>query len=187
MHSTLSTVAVAVVAFAGTMVDNFAALIAQLAITDRARRPRATFGHFVGMLALIMISVVVASALSEIPLAWVGVLAALPIALGIHAWRTRDRPAHLVRRGFFTTLAITIALGGDNLAVWIPMLRAAGITEGAVTVGVFIVCDVIMLVIARLVASHPRVVATGSRIAPIATPFLYFFLALVILWECGWI
>ena len=181
------TVGIAAVAFAGTMVDNFAAFTAQLAITDRPRRPRATLGQIVGVIVLILMSAVVAVALGEVPLKWVGVLALAPIALGIHAWRTRDRPAHLVKRGFFTTLVVTIALGGDNLAVWIPILRANGFTNGLITSVTFIACDLVLVLVARLIASHPKVVATGSRIAPIATPFLYFALAIVILWECGWL
>jgi cadmium resistance protein CadD (predicted permease) len=186
MHDLGAAITVAAFAFVATMIDNFAAFSAQLAITDRSRRGRASVGQFVGVVSLIFMSVVVAGALGEIPLKWVGLLAAAPLALAVHAWVTRHREPHLVKRGMVTTMVVTIALGGDNLAGWIPILRAGGINRGLVTVGVFVVLDLALIGVARLVASHPAVVRAGQRFAPMATPVLYVILAIVILWECGW-
>jgi cadmium resistance protein CadD (predicted permease) len=169
------------------MADNFVALTAQLSITERTKHDHVGLGHFLGVVVLVAISALVASALASVPLGWVGILAIAPAALGVHAWRTRRRPPHTAKRGMVTTFVVTVALGGDNLAVWIPLLRAAGASGGAITIAVFLALDVIMVALARLCATRPKVVATGQRIAPVATPFLYFALAIVIIWECGWI
>jgi cadmium resistance protein CadD (predicted permease) len=187
VHSAFVAAGIAFVAFAGTMVDNFVALTAQLALTDRRRHDHVGLAHFLGVVVLVAMSALVASALASVPLGWVGLLAIAPAALGVHAWRTRDRPARNVKRGMVTTFVVTVALGGDNLAVWIPILRAGGYSDGAITIGVFLVSDAVMVFVARAAARHPKVVELGGRIAPIATPFLYFALAIVILWECGWI
>jgi cadmium resistance protein CadD (predicted permease) len=184
VHGLVTTIVVAVAAFIGTMIDNFVAFAAQLALTDPHRRERAMSAQIFAVLTLIVISAAVGSALGEIPLRWVGVLAAAPAALAVHAWRTRNRPSHQVRRGAVTTFLVTVALGGDNLAVWIPLLRADGLRRSLVSAGVFLALDLVLVVVARAVVSHPMVLSVSERSAKVATPILYVALAIVILWQC---
>jgi cadmium resistance protein CadD (predicted permease) len=80
---------------------------------------------------------------------------------------------------------MTLALGGDNLAVWIPLLRADGFFHAFVTVAVFAVMEFIFLVTARGITSHPRVIAWGTKHVPSFLPWLYFGLGVLILIECG--
>ncbi len=184
MHAVVTTIAVAVVAFVGTMVDNFVAFAAQLALTEPRRQERAMSAQVLGVVTLIVISAGVGSALAEIPVRWVGLLAALPVALAIHAWRTRHEATRRVRRGATTTFIVTIALGGDNLAVWIPLLRAGGLQRSLLSAGVFILCDVGLVALAKVLISRPRVVGVAEKYAKVATPVLYVTLGFVILWQC---
>lgn len=186
MHDAGVTVLVAAVAFAGTMVDNFVAFVAQLSLTEKHRHARASVGQLAGVISLIVMSGAVGSMLSAIPLRWVGLLAAAPLALAVHAWRHQEPSARAVRRGAMTTFVLTIAFGGDNLAVWSPLLRADGYAKGLVAAAVFLVGDVALIVVARSLASHPRVVTTCQKLAPRATPLLYVGLSGLILWECRW-
>ena len=176
MHTILSVVVVAILAFLGTMFDNFFAFAAQLIVTEKKRFRRVSYAQALGV-------------------------AHAPRARGRHrvvahadsrcrgsassAWRrgpwpgTRGAtatkpPSEVFRRGALTTFAMTLALGGDNLAVWIPLLRADGFFHSFVTVAVFAVMELVFIVCAQRVSSHPRLVAWGTKHAPSFLPWLYF-------------
>ncbi len=186
MHTILSVIVVAILAFLGTMFDNFFAFSAQLIVTAKDRVRRVSYAQAFGVATLLALSAGVGSLLSPIPLPWVGLLCVAPWALAWYAWRHRDKvPSEVNRRGALTTFAITLALGGDNLAVWIPLLRADGIAHAIVTVVIFAVLELLFIVTARGVAGHPRVVEWGTKHAPSFLPWMYFGLGVLILIECG--
>ena len=186
MHDVVATLLVAVAAFFGTMTDNFVAFSAQLAITPAAKHRRASVGHFVGVGVLVILSAGAGTALSEFPVRWVGILALAPALLAVHAWRTRHDANRSVARGTVATGLVTIAFGGDNLAVWIPLLRANGVLGGTLIAGVFVLLDLVLIGCAEAFARRPRVIEFSQRWAPMCTPFLYGFLAVIILWQCQW-
>lgn len=177
---------VAVLAYVGTMFDNFFAFSAQLLVTDEKHFKRVRWAQALGVGALILIAGVLGSLLTPIPLPWIGILCLAPWALGVHAWRQRDRPPpETYRRGAITTFVMTLALGGDNLAVWIPLLRANGVVHAVITVCVFAALEFLFVVSAGALTSRPRVVAWGSKYAPRSVPWIYFGLGVLILIECG--
>jgi cadmium resistance protein CadD (predicted permease) len=186
VHTIVSVIVVAILAFLGTMFDNFFAFSAQLIVTEKKRFRRVSYAQAFGVLALLILAGGIGTLLTPIPLPWVGILCLAPWALAVYAWRHRDKaPSEVFRRGALTTFAMTLALGGDNLAVWTPLLRADGFFHGLVTVVVFAVMELIFVVSAQRVTSHPRVVAWGTKYAPKFLPWLYFGLGVLILVECG--
>lgn len=186
MHSILSVVIVAALAFIGTMFDNFFAFAAQLLVTEERRIRRVSVAQALGVATLVVLSGGLGSLLTPIPLPWVGLLCLAPWALGFYAWRNRDRaPSETFRRGAITTFAMTLALGGDNLAVWIPLLRANGVVHAFVSVIVFAALEFLYLVSARALTSRPSVVAWGTTHARRFIPWIYFGLGVLILIECG--
>ncbi len=186
MHSILSVIVVAALAYVGTMFDNFFAFAAQLLVTDPTRYKRVSWAQALGVGALILIAGALGSLLTPIPLPWIGILCLAPWALGVHAWRQRNRaPSETYRRGAITTFVMTLALGGDNLAVWIPLLRANGVVHSVVTVCIFAALEFLFIVSARAITGHPKVVEWGSKYAPRSVPWIYFGLGVLILIECG--
>jgi cadmium resistance protein CadD (predicted permease) len=126
-----------VVVFVTTNVDDILLLSAFFA--DPAVRTRAILiGQFAGIGVLTAISIVAALLALAIPAGWVGLLGVVPLALGIrgvHAlWRSRRDGADAgevdaadatnLRSGraeWMAVAAVTIANGGDNLGVYIPL------------------------------------------------------------------
>ena len=186
MHWLERVALIASLAYVGTMFDNFFAFAAQLIVTERARYRRVSWAQVAGVIALLIISAAVGSALAPIPLRWVGLACAAPWALAGFAWRHRhdERPIQF-RRGALTTFIVTLALGGDNLAVWIPLVRASGAEGGLVDVAVFAIGEIVFLWSAQRLAGHPRVVAWGERRAPALVPWVYLALGVLVLVECG--
>ncbi|MGC1420610.1 MAG: cadmium resistance transporter [Acidimicrobiales bacterium] len=186
MHSLPAVVLIASLAFVGTMCDNYFAFAAQLLVTDRSRYRRVSWAQASGILFLILVSAAIGSLLAPIPTRWIGVFAIAPWALAAHAWRHRDEPTHeQFRRGALTTFTLTLALGGDNIAVWIPLLRANGAVHALVTVVVFAAWEIIFVLSAQALVSHPRVVTWGDQNATSFVPWIYVALGVLILVECG--
>jgi cadmium resistance protein CadD (predicted permease) len=185
VHTILGVVVVASLAFLGTMFDNFFAFASQLVVTDRSRYRRIGWAQAFGVVALIVLASGVGSLLAPIPLPWVGILAVAPWALGWHAWRHRAKPAgEKFRRGAITTFTLTLALGGDNLAVWVPLLRANGVEHSVITIITFLLWEALFVITAQALTSHPRVVKWGDQHAPGLIPLVYMALGVLILVEC---
>lgn len=186
MHTLLGVVVVASLAFVGSMFDNFFTFAAQLVVTDRAKYRRVSWAQGAGVATLVALAAGVGSALSPIPLALVGLLSVVLFALGVHAWRQRRQPrAEPYRRGAVTTFTMTLALGGDNLAVWIPLLRANGLAHAFVIVATFALWEVVFLASAQWMTRRPLVVTWSTRHAPAIVPAVYFALGVLTLFECG--
>ena len=176
---------VAALAYLGTMVDNYFAFAAQLVLTPPERHRRVAWAQVLGVAALVGIAGAVGSALSAVPLRLVGVLALAPFALAVHAWRRRRVPAReQYRRGVTTTFLATLALGGDNVAVWIPLLRATGLEGALAMLATFAVLELVFVTSAQRLATRPSVVTWGTRYAPRLVPIVYAALGVLILVEC---
>ena len=186
MHSILGVAAASALAFVGTMIDNFFAFSAQLLVTREDRRRRVSIAQALGVAALIGLAYLMGSILESVPSSWIGLLAVAPWALGLHAWRHRHDPVEdHFKRGALTTFVVTIALGGDNLAVWIPLVRSQIGSHALVTLATFAVCELLFVTLARAITGHATVVAWGERHARGIIPWVYVALGFLILIECG--
>ena len=186
MHDVIVAVAIGVGAFVGTRVDNFFAFAAQLVLTEPKRFRRVSYAHVIGVLVLLIGSAAVGSALNFISLEWIGVLAVAPLALAWHGWRHRNELSPQ-RRGATTTFLVTVGLGGDNLAIWIPILRAQGVLRGIAVALTILVLDIGAVFLARYVVKRPSVIQFGQRWSLTLMPPLYCGLAVLIVWQCGWL
>ena len=167
------------------MLDNLFGFAAQLARTPRARFATVAGSQSIAVAVLVGLAGAVGSTLGALPIRWVGVLALAPWALGWRRWRHRhDDVLATQRRGVVTTFLLTLGLGGDNLAVWIPLMRASGVLDGLALGAVFAVWQMLFVGASWALATHPRVVDWGQRAARYAIPWLYFALGLVVLAEC---
>lgn len=185
MHSLVSDLVVASLAYVGTMFDNYFAFSAQLVVTARERYRRVAWAQALGVATLVIIALGVGTALAAVPLRLIGLLAIAPWALAWHAWQHRgDATRQVFRRGATTTFLATLALGGDNLAVWIPLLRAKGVAGALIMVAAFAVLEVAFILSSQYLASRPRVVDWGTRRASSLVPVIYGALGVLVLLEC---
>jgi cadmium resistance protein CadD (predicted permease) len=185
VHSALALILLGSFAYVATMIDNLFAFAAQLTLTPRERFSLVTTAQSIGVVVLVALAAAVSSMLEVLPVRWVGLLALAPWALAWRNWRHRnDDVAPSTRRGAVTTFAVTLGLGGDNLAVWIPLLRASGVFHAVALCVIFAVWQVLFVALSRALATHPRVVDWGRRGGRSLVPWLYVALGIVILFEC---
>jgi cadmium resistance protein CadD (predicted permease) len=172
----------AVVAFASTDIDDAYVLLAFFA------SPKLTAGHIVmgqylGFVTLVAVALVCSLLALAIPDRYVGFLGLLPIFIGVkEVWTgRREREAEPARikadakAGAVATVlsvaAVTIANGGDNIAVYVPLFaHQPMLTVFTICVGFGIMVAVWCLV-AHWLVSHPWLGAPirlwGHRMAPL--------------------
>jgi cadmium resistance protein CadD (predicted permease) len=184
VHTIVGVVLFASLAYIGTMVDNYFAFSAQLIVTEPSRYRRVSWAQAAAVSTLVVIADGVGTLLNAIPLRWIGLLCIAPFGFAIHAWRHRQSPHEQFRRGAITTFIITLAIGGDNVAVWIPLFRASGLRHALAAIATFAIWELLFLYSARRLAAHPRVVTWGRAHMPALMPFVYVLLGVLILIEC---
>jgi cadmium resistance protein CadD (predicted permease) len=141
MDPYLSELLVAIIAFASTNVDDLL-LLSSLFIDSDLRAGSVVVGQFVGMSLLVLISILAAHFMVSIPVASIRMLGAFPLCLGILRLAKIFRTPRLkaatdpketefvgkeqVRVSWVKSEAalaalLTLANGGDNLSVYIPL------------------------------------------------------------------
>jgi cadmium resistance protein CadD (predicted permease) len=158
----------------------------------RARRIAA--GQVLGFVVLVVISAAGAALLFEISPRAVGLLGLVPLAIGLRGliglWPGRPgrRPPAVQRavgRSLTAAALVTIGAGGDNLAVYIPLLRVGGATRLAVIAVVFVVGEVAVTALVLVGGSHPRARAALSRVGDVAVPLLLCGIGVLVLASAG--
>lgn len=192
MEQLLPALGVSAVVFVSTNIDDILLLAAFF--SDPAVTPRQVVaGQFLGMAALVAASVACALLAARVPDGWIGLLGLAPLALGLRGlwalWRgeaeededLEERPRGGGSR--FRALAVasvTVANGGDNLGVYIPLFSSA---PGLIPLhaAVFAVMTGALCALGHHLVHHP---ALGSRIrrhGRAALPFVLIGLGLWIL------
>jgi cadmium resistance protein CadD (predicted permease) len=193
MDSPMRALAVAIAAFVATNVDDI--LILLLFFANRAYRSwQVVLGQYLGMTALIALSLLGAAAAGLIPPRHLGLLGLLPLAIGLHAFfrpgeegpDTAVAPAAGSSRRMLIVAAVTIANGGDNLGVYIPMFAARGQVDRIVIVVVFLLLTGVWCLVARGLVDNRRLQAPIQRMGHRIFPWVMIALGLEILVSSYW-
>lgn len=184
MHTILSAPIIASLAFVGTMCDNFVTLAAQLVLTDSSRVRRVVRAQALGVVTMVALALALGFVFHAVPLRWLGLLALAPASFAVHAWHARRKATPVRSHGAAATFALTLAIGGDNLAVWSPLFRADDPARLVATLLAFAVWEVLLLAGARGLARHPRVANWGEAHLARVMWLIYAALAVLVLVEC---
>jgi cadmium resistance protein CadD (predicted permease) len=188
--SVLVVVGIGVVVFASTDVDDLLLLSAFFA-DPRFSTRSVVIGQFAGIGALVAASAIAALAAIAVPPGWVALLGLIPLGLGIQklCQLRRDRGGDGdtlevsepgTRSQVLSVMAVTMANGGDNLSVYIPLfardLRLIPTYAVVFAVMTAVWCGVgYALVNNRIAGQHVR------QYGHIALPFVLVALGLYIL------
>lgn len=171
MESLIAALSLGVVVFAATNIDDLLLLAALFA--DRTFPKRAVvLGQYVGIAVLFVASAIAAAAAIAFPshlLAWLGLA---PIAIGLKQLLRPDADddASPASRSFLSVAAITVANGGDNLGVYIPLFATSAAAAIALWALLFMVMTALWCLIAHTLVTHPTwgasLRAHGPRVVP---------------------
>lgn len=189
----LETVAVGIVLFASTNIDDIFLTMAFFA-DPRLDRRAVVAGKFLGIGAIVAVSTAAAACAMAVPPEWVALLGLAPLGLGLHrlwsAWRAPPGAADeddgataaagsLVAQAC-SVAGVTAANGGDNLGVYVPVF-----TEQFQAIPVFTVIFAVMTglwcVGGNLLVNHRLIAATMRRLAGRLLPWVLIVLGVCIL------
>jgi cadmium resistance protein CadD (predicted permease) len=171
LESLAATVVTGATAFAATNLDDLVLLAAFF--SDRAYRARSVVaGQYAGIAILYAASVAAALAAWVIPQGYVVFLGLLPIAIGLKklhdgAAALPDAPGSASMAG---VAAVTVANGGDNIAVYVPLFATRAFDQVLTIGAVFSVMTALWCYCAFRLVSHPEwgraIRAQGERWLP---------------------
>lgn len=180
----MEVLAAAAAAFVSTNLDDIFILMLLFAqAEERAAKGRIVAGQYLGLGALTAGSMLCALGLGRIPQIWLRLLGLVPVALGVRAWfcREAEEKASVSAVGVLSTAALTIANGGDNLGVYIPLFAGFSTDGLAITAVVFVLLCGLWCLLGMKLAALPGVQAVIRRWKGILVPAVLILLGLSII------
>jgi cadmium resistance protein CadD (predicted permease) len=174
---------VALAAFASTNLDNLL-LLTVLQGQGRQSKP-AVFVGYVGAIVAIVLAGLVATRLAEaLPVDKVGYLGLVPIAMGLYRLvRSHGgdpaAPARALSAGAVATL--TIANGGDTVAVFLPLFAETAESLTFVLAATIVGAAVLWFVVSKAIAERAWVRRTLPRVERWLVPALLIAVGIYIL------
>ena len=160
------------VAFAVTDIDDLVLLVLWFSQPGR-RVASIVIGQYLGIGALVVVSAVAALLSLVMPLPWLAWTGLLPIGLGIRLLLTGETDqaegAAAAATSPMAVAGITIANGGDNLGVYVPLFASQPDAAGTYVL-IFAVGTAVWCGLGYALVSHPIAANTlqrwGDRILP---------------------
>jgi len=189
----------AVVAFTSTNLDDLF-LLSCLFVDVKFSTRSIIIGQFIGMSVLVLASVLIAWFAVAIPGGWLALLGLAPLFLGAtrfwKLWQERQANRTLSSSEFvgpeqlnwtksryaaWTVMILTVANGGDNLSVYIPLFSVQlGMLPIYLTV--FALMTGLWCLLAYYLTNHPLLRERLKRYGRILIPFVLVGIGLRVLW-----
>ncbi len=203
-------IAVATSAFIATNLDDIVVLVIFFSQVSARFRPRhILLGQYLGFSVLVLASLPGYLGRQVIPETWLSWLGLIPIGIGLRLLLQQDPDdgdadlLHLVSEPRATTkevrwkrvlrrliapeslqvAAVTIANGGDNISIYVPLFASTNGAELVITLAVFYLLTAVENGVAYWVASHPAIASLIHRYGQRLVPFVLIGLGLFILTE----
>jgi cadmium resistance transport/sequestration family protein len=199
-----------ITAFVATNIDDIIILLLFFAQVDaNFRRRHIVIGQYLGFTLLILASLPGFFGGLVVPREWIGLLGVLPIAIGLKQLLNRQEDTAQVqtvtsdfepssaRKPIVSLLssvlspqtykvaAVTVANGGDNISIYIPLFAGNNLVSLGVILGVFFFMVGVWCAIAYLLTRQPTIAQVLSRYGNAVVPFVLIGLGLFILYERG--
>jgi cadmium resistance protein CadD (predicted permease) len=187
MSSLASTVGIGAVVFAVTNIDDVIVVAAFFA-DQRLPRRAVVVGQFLGIGVLVLASALAALLTLAVPQGWIALLGLVPLAMGLRslvalrrgrledeestgrvaAARLDERPPY---GPMLAIAAVTVANGGDNLGVYIPLFAS---TPDAIPAyaAVFGLMTALLCLVGHLAVNNRLLGASTRRYGHVALPFV---------------
>lgn len=156
----------------------------------RTRAVTIVIGQLLGIAALTVASILAARLALELPHHWIPLLGLAPIALGVRQWLSSDDDGEEKLPPAVSWMAVatvTVANGGDNLGVYIPVFATESLLNTAIISAMFGLLTLAWCGFARQMVRHPRWGTTLQKICNAAAPYVLIGVGLWVLSKHPWI
>jgi cadmium resistance protein CadD (predicted permease) len=189
----LQDILTATIAFIATNLDDLAILML-LFLQDPKLWRETIVGQYLGFGVLVLLSLP-GFWLGQLPLKpWIGLLGLLPIALGIRTWLNRDedeedlipnpdrsRFAKILSPQIALVASLTIANGGDNIAIYTALFSGMKPTSLSLTLLVWSLWIVLWCAIARYFSRRRRIKTWIANYQHILVPIVLIALGIYVI------
>jgi cadmium resistance protein CadD (predicted permease) len=195
-----------VTSFFATNIDDIVILTLFFAKVNTTFRPRhIVMGQYLGFLGLVLASLPGYFGGIFLPRPWLGWLGLLPIAIGIYYIFKQDSDENTLQtisiqlaraRGrsplalflspqTYQVAAVTLANGGDNIGIYVPLFASSTLTSLSIILGVFGVMVGLWCGIAYQLTRHLWFAKILTQYANRTVPFILISLGIMIFAESG--
>jgi cadmium resistance transport/sequestration family protein len=209
MEQLFGAVLVGITAFVATNLDDIVVLVIFFSqVNTTFRRRHIVGGQYLGFMVLLLISVPSYFGGLVLPKAWVGLLGLLPIWVGISQILDKDAEnpevkavssevasgkkvsiltwmTSILNPKTYQVAAVTVANGGDNLGIYIPLFASNSLPRLAVIVSVFLILVGVWCWIAQRMTQQRAIALILARYGHRIIPFVLMGLGLYILVDSG--
>lgn len=215
------TILTALTSFVATNIDDiFVLMLFFSQINDTIKVRHIIIGQYLGIGALIAISIIVALGISIIPNEYVGLLGLAPIYLGINEYikykkerkdieSTEDQENRisknnnlekttenddnsitkviksLINPSVFKVASVTLANGGDNIGIYIPLFTSMNSMDIFITVVIFILLIALWCYIGKSFSEYPFIQRNIEKYKHIIIPIIFIGLGIFIIIKSG--
>lgn len=148
-------------------------------------------GQYIGMGCLAALSILGALGTQLVPQRYVGLLGFVPLCLGIKAWmdyrsqgnksRQEEETSETPGIGSISVALVTMANGGDNIGVYIPVFSGYSAGELAEALAVFAMMIALWCRLGYSLGNHPGIKEKIERYQHILVPLILSALGVIIL------
>ncbi|MBD2614497.1 cadmium resistance transporter [Nostoc punctiforme FACHB-252] len=199
-----------IIAFTATNIDDIIILLVFFSQIDiNFRRRHILLGQYLGFAAIIIASLPGFFGGLAIQREWIGLLGLLPIAIGVQQLVSKKEEAITVQTvstdfsqptptnpilafllsvlhpQTYKVAAVTIANGGDNISIYIPLFAGQNFTSLAVILSIFFIMVGVWCAIAYSLSRQPTIANILNRYGHALVPFVLIALGVFIMYERG--
>ena len=209
MDRLFSSVLVGITSFVATNLDDIVVLVIFFSqVNATFRRRHIVSGQYLGFMVLLLLSLPGYFGGLVLPKAWVGLLGLLPLWVGISQLLNKDDDepevqtvsstvspgqkasilaglTSILNSQTYQVAAVTLANGGDNIGIYVPLFASSNLPNLAVIVGVFLVLVGVWCWVAERLTRQRAIALLLSRHGQRVIPFVLMGLGLYILIDSG--
>lgn len=179
-------------AFVSTNIDDIFILMLFFG-TKKFRDSTIVIGQYTGIGALVAISLAGSLIGNFIDQRFIGLLGLFPIYLAVKAFigmlkkeDIDEKPnVEATSAGILSIAGVTIANGGDNIGVYVPLLTTMSLSEKLEMLIIFGVMTYLWCMLGKFLSSRPLVARQIDKYGHIIMPVVLLLLGVFILYESG--
>ncbi len=190
-------IGIGITLFIGTNIDDIFVLL--IFFSDKHFKTKEVIlGQFLGIFALAFGSIAISFGAKQVPQAYIGLLGLVPLGLGIFKlWglfrsSEKEEAEDMIAKGSFqksakilTVAGVTLANGGDNLAVYVPLFATKSLGSLVVYLLLFFLMTSVWCAGALYLIHHRHMGNAIRRFSQYVVPWILFGLGSYILYEAG--
>lgn len=188
----LAIIGIGVAAFAATDIDDLFVLMLFFSYPTY-KAPQVIIGQYLGIGVLVSVGIVGSLIALVVPATIVGLMGLLPITIGIkklidlRKHEDNEMPKNLQSNRssylrFLTVAGVTIANGGDNIGIYVPLFASSSTLAEIITlVAIFLAVTAVWCALAYYLVNHRLIATRLRRVGHIVLPFVLIGLGAYIL------